>query len=187
MENGKHSEKSTKIKEAARKIRNVKREDVKDVLLKEEMSKKHKFILLTLTSVLIAFIIYVGINFILANVGSIENYINEIDLNEYVELKNAKEKSVIYIASRGNEINEDYELILRNELRKRNVKIEFLDLTPLKENNQIITFMNADELTKDTYTEPMILVFENGKLKDSLLGISSKTDVIEFFDANRID
>ncbi len=184
MEKGKHS---VKIKETARKIRNVKREDVKEVLLKEEMSKKHKFILLTLTSILIAFIIYVGINFILENVVSIENYLNEIDLNEYIELKNSKEKHVIYIASRGNDINKDYELILKNELRKRNVKIEFLDLVPLEENNQIITFMNADELTKDTYTEPMILVFENGKLKDSLLGVSSKSDIIEFFDANRID
>lgn len=168
-------------------IKNINRENVKKVLLKEEMTPKHKYILLTLTSLLIAFVIYVGVNFILANTATFDSVVNEIELSEYIEIKNQDEKNVIYIANRSNEINKDYENIVINELRKRKTKVKFLDLGPLLETNRIIEFMNADEFTKENYTEPMILVFENGKVKDSLIGTTTKANIKNFLDSNRID
>lgn len=184
MEKEKIIEKKDNIK---RNIKNINRENVKKVLLKEEMSPKHKYILLTLTSLLIAFVIYVGVNFILANTASFDSVVEEIELNEYIEIKKQNEKNVIYIANRSNEINKEYENIVIDELRKRKTKVSFLDLGPLLETNRIIEFMNADEFTKDNYTEPMIFVFENGTLKDSLVGTTTKTNIKSFLDSNRID
>lgn len=168
-------------------IKNINRENVKNVLLKEEMTPKHKYILLTLTSLLIAFVIYVGVNFILANTASFDSVVEEIELNEYIDIKKQNEKNVIYIANRNNEINKDYENIVIEELRKRKTKVKFLDLGPLLETNRIIEFMNADDFTKENYTDPMILVFENGKVKDSLVGTATKSNIEKFLDSNRID
>ena len=47
--------------------------------------------------------------------------------------------------------------------------------------------MNVIELTKETYSEPMILVFEGEKIKDSLVGATDKGKLTQFLDRNRID
>ena len=65
--------------------------------------------------------------------------------------------------------------------------MKYLDLTKVNEEGRIITFMNANDFTKDSYTEPMILIFEDGKIKDSLVGSTDKNGLITFLDSNRMD
>lgn len=163
------------------------REKVKDILLKEEMKREHKYIILTLSSILIAFFLYIGVCFVLQNITTTKDILEEIDLATYEKFSKGIEKEIIYVATKNSEVSKEYEGVLVDVLKNRRTKMKFLDLGLVKERNQIIGFMNAMELTKDSYTEPMIVIFENGAVKDYLLGSSTKKELTTFLDRNRID
>ncbi len=173
-----------KVKKTAQELD---RDRVKDILLKQEMTREHKYIILALSSILIAFFIYTGVSFVLQNVGTVENTFEEIDLGTYEKISKSEEKEIVYIATKNSDLNREYEDILIEVARSRKTKVKFLDLGLIKERNQIIGFMNAIDLTKDTYIEPMLIIFENGTVKDSLFGASTKKELIHFLDKNRID
>lgn len=177
-------EKGKKVKKVVSKVN---KENAKKVLLSEGMSPKQKYIILGLTSVLIALFVYLGIVFVLNHTGSIDSVMEEITLEEYVNASLSKSKEVVYVATKNSKINADYEKIVVSVLSKRHTKVKFLDLGALNEKNQIIDFMNVLDLTKEAYTEPMLLIFEDEKIKDSLIGAAGKSIVTEFLDRNRID
>lgn len=180
-----------KVKSTAKTVKmtaqELDRDRVKDILLKEEMTKEHKYILLALSSILIAFFIYIGVNFVLQNTATVESVLEEIDLATYERISKQPNKEIVYIATKDSDINKEYEEILAEVASGRKTKIKFLDLGVVKERNQIIGFMNTIDLTKENYTEPMLLIFEEGAVKGSLLGTSTKKELIAFLDKNRID
>lgn len=180
-----------KVKHTAKTVKTTAQEldrnRVKDILLKEEMTKEHKYIILALSSILIAFFIYIGVNFVVQNTATVTSVLEEIDLATYERISKQTDKEIVYIATKDSEINKEYEDILVDVVRGRKTKVKFLDLGIVKERNQIIGFMNTIDLTKETYTEPMLLIFEDGTVKGSLLGVSTKKELIAFLDKNRID
>lgn len=174
------------VKEKVKKT--VNKENATKILLSESMNKKQKYTILGLTSILIALCLYLGIVFILNHTtATVESLMHEITLEEYMHASVSKQKRIVYIATKDSKINKDYEDIVVSVLSKRKTKIDFLDLGVLSKNNQIIDFMNVIDLTRETYTEPMILIFEDEKIKDSLVGATNKVKLTEFLDRNRID
>lgn len=169
------------------KAKSVNKENAKKVLLSEKMNRKQKYTILGLSSILIALCLYLGITFILNHTTTVESIMNEITLDEYIHASVSKEKRVVYIATKNSKIHKEYENIVVGVLSKRKTKVDFLDLGTISKNNQIIDFMNVIELTKETYSEPMILVFEGEKIKDSLVGAADKGKLTQFLDRNRID
>lgn len=168
-------------------VKKVNRKNVKYVLLKEQMSKKHKYILLGCTSIVVALFIYVGIAFTVKRISIVDPVIETIDLTEYITLSTSSNKVAVFIASKDHPLNQSYRDIIEGLLQKKQMKFKFLDLTTLEERNQIIEFMNVVDLTKENYIDPMILIFEEGRVKDSLEGIHSKKELESFFDKNRIE
>lgn len=182
METGK------KVKEKVKKTaKSVNRENAKKVLLSEGMNPKQKYIILGLSSILIALLLYLGIVFILNHTATVDSVMEEVTLEEYINVSLSKTKEVVYVATRDSKVNKDYESIVLSVLSKRKTKAKFLDLGELAAKNQIIDFMNVIELTKESYTEPMLLIFEDEKVKDSLVGSFGKSEVTAFLDKNRID
>ncbi|MDD3341188.1 MAG: hypothetical protein PHN72_03190 [Bacilli bacterium] len=182
MEKRKQIEK--KIKETAKKVN---RENMAKVLLAEKMERRHKYIILGLTALLISFGLYISIVFVLNHTATVESTLEEIDLTEYLSYNKTEDKKVVYVATKDSDINKDYEKVLISVLGSRSTKVQFLDLAVLEKRKQIIEFMDANTLTKDTYTEPMLLVFEDGKIKSDLVGARTKAQLEAFLDANRIE
>ena len=182
---------ATSVKKTAKTVtttaKDLDREKVKDILLKEEMTREHKVTILTLSSILIAFFIYIGVSVTLQNLATVESTLEVIELSTYEKLSKGADKEVVYVATKNSEVNKEYEDILVEVVRNRKTKVKFLDLGLVKERNQLIGFMNTLELTKDSYTEPMLIIFEDGNVKASLLGASTKKELITFLDKNRID
>lgn len=180
-----------RVKNTARtvkkKVEELDSEKVKEILLKEEMSKKHKYILFFLSSIVLAFLIYIGVSFALQNMTTAKPVLEEIELGTYEKMSKSPGKSVVYIATKNSEMNKEYEDILIEVVQGRKTRVHFLDLGLIKERHQTIGFMNTIDLTKDTYTEPMILIFEDGAVKANLQGTSTKKELIAFLDKNRVD
>lgn len=181
-------EKGKQVKEKVKKtVKKINRENVNKVLLAEKMERRHKYIILGLTALLIAFGLYVAIVFVLNHTATVDSTLQEIDLETYISYNKSKEKEIVYVATKNSEINKDYEKVLVTVISKRSTKIAFLDLGELEKRNQIIQFMDANDLTKESYTEPMLLVFENGTIKDALIGATTKAKLESFLDSNRIE
>ena len=173
-----------KIKEKTKKVT----KKTKQVLLTENgLTKKQKYVILIFTAFVIGLAIYFSVTYVLNSFQKITYVLDEITLDEYIELNNSTDKVGIYIASSDSEVNQNYEEILVEVMKNRTTKMKYLDLTKVNEEGRIITFMNANDFTKDSYTEPMILIFEDGKMKDSLVGSTDKNSLITFLDSNRMD
>ena len=104
----------------------------------------------------------------------------EISLEKYEKLLDSKEQVMIYISSK-KDSSKDYEENLVTVLDEDEKSMYYLDLSKLK-GEDIVTFMNADELTSDDYVEPMILVIKDSRIKDKVIGVVSKTELVRFLD-----
>jgi hypothetical protein len=175
------------MKEGKNVSKKITRKKVNKVLLSESMSKKQKYLILGLSSILIGFTIYIGISFVLKNIFIVEPAYEEIDLKEYQKLAKGSAKVVVYIADETDELHKNYETIVASVSNSRKTTIKFLNLNELIKSDNLIPFMETIELTKETYTDPMIIIFEDGKVKDSVLGSVSRSELNKFLDKNRID
>lgn len=189
MEKGKNVKNT--VKKTAKKVQNtakkVNKENAKKALLSESMGRKHKYIILAFSSILIALCLYLGIIFVLNHTASVESTMDEITLEQYINASLSKSKEVVYVATKDSKINVDYEKIVVQVLSKRDTKVKFLDLGELDKNNQIIDFMNVLEITRESYSEPMLIIFEDEKIKDALIGSNDKSTLTNFLNKNRVD
>lgn len=139
-------------------------------------NNKIKWIILI---IIIGLLIFLGFRFFRKE-QPVEDNFTEISLEKYTELLNSSDKTIIYISSK-NDFSKEYEENVRTVLRQKKQKIYYLDLSKLK-GEDIVTFMNANELTKDSYVEPMILVIKDSQIKDKILGVVPKAEIMNFLD-----
>jgi len=175
------------MKEGKSVNKKINRKNVNKALLSEAMNKKQKYIILGLTSLLIGFGIYLGINFVLKNIIIVDPSYQKITLEEYKEFSKGNSKVIVYIANEKDDLNKNFENIVASVANSRKTTFKFLDLSELAEGDKLIQFMEVIELTKEAYTDPMIVIFEDGKVKDSSLGAVSRGTLNKFLDKNRID
>lgn len=197
MKKEKKITKPVKEKKVTKKSKKIKRlsmftkefytkENLKKVFL-EEVKKEHKGIILFVSAVIISIIIYMSLSFILDSVKIVKPVFNNIDALKYEHLSRQLEKNVVFISSSSKEYNIKYKKIIEEILKDKNKEIYYLDLEEVKENNLLNTFMLTTDKTKEGYKDPMIIIFEEGKVKDILEEVSTKEEVITFFNKNRID
>ena len=139
-------------------------------------NNKIKWIILI---IIIGLLIFLGFRFFRKE-QPIESNFTEISLEKYTELLNSSDQTIIYISSK-NDFSKEYEENIKTVLKQKDTKIYYLDLSKLT-GEDIVTFMNANELTKDNYVEPMILVIKDSQIKDKILGVVPKAEIIEFLD-----
>ncbi len=139
-------------------------------------NNKIKWIILI---IIIGLLIFLGFRFFRKE-QPVEDNFTEISLEKYTELLNSSDKTIIYISSK-NDFSKEYEENVKTVLRQKKQKIYYLDLSKLK-GEDIVTFMNANELTKDSYVEPMILVIKDSQIKDKILGVVPKAEIMNFLD-----
>lgn len=139
-------------------------------------NNKIKWILIV---IIIALLIFLGFRFFRKE-QPVESNFTEISLEKYTELLNSSDQTIIYISSK-NDFSKEYEENIKTVLKQKDTKIYYLDLSKLK-GEDIVTFMNANELTKDNYVEPMILVIKDSQIKDKILGVVPKAEIMNFLD-----
>ena len=139
-------------------------------------NNKIKWILIV---IIIALLIFLGFHFFRKE-QPVESNFTEISLEKYTELLNSSDKIIIYISSK-NDFSKEYEENIKTVLKQKDTKIYYLDLSKLT-GEDIVTFMNANELTKDNYVEPMILVIKDSQIKDKILGVVPKAEIMNFLD-----
>ena len=139
-------------------------------------NNKIKWIILI---IIIGLLIFLGFRFFRKE-QPVEDNFTEISLEKYTELLNSSDKTIIYISSK-NDFSKESEENVKTVLRQKKQKIYYLDLSKLK-GEDIVTFMNANELTKDSYVEPMILVIKDSQIKDKILGVVPKAEIMNFLD-----
>lgn len=139
-------------------------------------NNKMKWILIV---IIIALLIFLGFHFFRKE-QPVESNFTEISLEKYTELLNSSDQTIIYISSK-NDFSKEYEENIKTVLKQKNTKMYYLDLSKLK-GEDIVTFMNTNELTKDNYVEPMILVIKDSQIKDKILGVVPKAEIMNFLD-----
>lgn len=178
--------KKTTITEKIKKASgNVNRENVKKALLTDKVARREKYILLTLTALLIGFGMYVGISFVIKYTSLSEPMMREIDLTTYLSYKESKGIKIVFATTNSSKVAASYEKIVSDVLTERNIQVSHLDLGIIASRNQTATFMKANDITRNTYTEPMLLIFDGGEIVDSLMGVHSKNKIEEFLALNR--
>lgn len=161
-------------------------ENLKKVFL-EEVKKEHKIIVLFTSAIVISLIIYISLSFILNTVKVVTPVFEDIDALKYEKISKEKEKNVVFVSSPSKDYNVKYKKIINEILESKDLEIYYLDLEQVEEDNLLNTFMLTAEETKESYKDPMIIIFENGKVKDLLEEVSTKEEVLTFFEKNRID
>ena len=162
------------------------KENLKKVFL-EEVKKEHKGIILFVSALIISLMIYMSLSFILDSVKIVKPVFNNIDALRYEEIAREESKNVVFVSSPSEEYNVKYKKIVEEVVKSKKMEIYYLDLEQVKKNNLLNVFMLAAEETKKSYKDPMIIIFEKGKVKDILEEISTKEEITTFFDKNRID
>lgn len=197
MKKEKKITKPVKEKKVTKKSKKIKRlsmftkefytkENLKKVFL-EEVKKEHKGIILFISALVISLMIYMCLSFILDSVKIVKPVFNNIDALRYEEISRCESKNVVFVSSPSEEYNVKYKKIVEEVVKSRKIEVYYLDLDQVKKNNLLNVFMLAAEETKESYKDPMIIIFEKGKVKDILEEISTKEEITTFFDKNRID
>lgn len=113
----------------------------------------------------------------------ITDYVNNIDYDEFIDLISSKEKSIILV---GKENSKDCETIieeLKSIIIENDIKINYFITDDI---DKII----QSELKKidfnDGFTLPIMLIMEDGRLLDYVIGVSSKEFYIDIFTENGI-
>lgn len=112
-----------------------------------------------------------------------KNYLDEITLSEYFELKDKKETTLVYIDS-NDDISAKFKKSLNTILNDLGVHVKYLDTTKFKNDEEIMKFMSADDKTKESYEVPMIIHLKNGKIDVYTSGYTKDETIRKFIRAN---
>ncbi len=112
-----------------------------------------------------------------------KNYLKEITLADYLELKNKKQDALVYIDS-NDDISAKFKKSLNAILNELDVKVKYLDTTKFKNDEEAMKFMDADKLTKESYEVPMVVFIKKGKIDVYTSGYTNDEKIRDFIRAN---
>lgn len=109
--------------------------------------------------------------------------LNDIDIDEYLDLKKASDASIIYIARPTCHYCQEEEPIVKNIVYEYKVKVNYLNTDELDDNGQA-KLIKSDDYFSEGYGTPILLVVKNDKIVDKLEGLSDKDTIVKFFKDN---
>ena len=111
--------------------------------------------------------------------------LNEIDIDEYLDLKEGSKASIIYVARPTCHYCQEMEPIVRNIVYEYGVTVNYLNTDELDDDGQA-KFVKSDDYfdEKGGYGTPMLIIVKDDKFVDVLEGLSDKDTVVKFFKDN---
>ena len=111
--------------------------------------------------------------------------LNEIDIDEYLDLKEGSKASIIYVARPTCHYCQQMEPIVRNIVYEYGVTVNYLNTDELDDDGQA-KFVKSDDYfdEKGGYGTPMLIIVKDDKFVDVLEGLSDKDTVVKFFKDN---
>lgn len=110
--------------------------------------------------VLIASIIFFTVLFYNSRGGLVT-----ITLDDYLKANKLEERTLIYIGS-DDAISKELDPIIQNIAKRKNHQYQYLNMSKIKDPNDIAKVQNVFVETQNSLVIPMILVVENGKIVD---------------------
>ncbi len=109
--------------------------------------------------------------------------LNDIDIDEYLDLKEGSDASIIYIARPTCHYCQEMEPIVRNIVYEYGVEVNYLNTDELDDEGQA-KLIESDDYFSEGYGTPLLLVVQNGEIVDIQEGLSTKDTTVNFFRDN---
>ena len=111
--------------------------------------------------------------------------LNEIDIDEYLDLKEGSKASIIYVARPTCHYCQEMEPIVKNVVYEYGVTVNYLNTDELDDEGQA-EFVKSDDYFDEQggYGTPMLIIVKDDEFVDVLEGLSDKDTVVEFFKDN---
>lgn len=117
--------------------------------------------------------------------GDVE--LSEIGMNEFTTLLNDESASIIYLAREGCTYCRQQKPIVKQLIAEHNLTFNYLDTDKLTEENMMSIFALDTELFGEdgkNFGTPTTLVVKEGKIVDSVVGLTQKADFELFLKNN---
>ena len=109
--------------------------------------------------------------------------LNDIDIDEYLDLKEGSDASIIYIARPTCHYCQEMEPIVRNIVYEYGVKVNYLNTDVLDDEGQS-KLIKSDDYFSEGYGTPLLLVVKDDEIVDIQEGLSTKDATVNFFKDN---
>ena len=109
--------------------------------------------------------------------------LNDIDIDEYLDLKEGSDASIIYIARPTCHYCQEMEPIVRNIVYEYDVEVNYLNTDELDDEGQA-KLIESDDYFSEGYGTPLLLVVQNDEIVDIQEGLSTKDTTVNFFRDN---
>ena len=109
----------------------------------------------------------------------------EIGIDEYLDLKEGSEASIIYVARPTCHYCQEMEPIVKNIVYEHGVTVNYLNTDELDDEGQA-EFIKSDDYfeEKGGYGTPMLIIVKDDEFVDVLEGLTDKDTVVKFFKDN---
>ena len=109
--------------------------------------------------------------------------LTSIDIDDYLDLKEGSDASIIYIARPTCHYCQEMEPIVRNIVYEYGVEINYLNTDELDDDGQA-KLIESDDYFSEGYGTPLLLVVQNDEIVDIQEGLSTKDTTVNFFRDN---
>ena len=109
--------------------------------------------------------------------------LNEIDIDEYLDLKEGSEASIIYIARPTCHYCQEMEPIVKNIVYEYGIEVNYLNTDELDDEGQS-KLIKSDDYFSEGYGTPLLLVVKDDEIVDIQEGLNDKDTTVNFFKDN---
>ena len=111
--------------------------------------------------------------------------LNDIDIDEYLDLKEGSEASIIYIARPTCHYCQEMEPIVKNIVYEYGIEVNYLNTDELDDEGQADFIESNDYFDEEGgYGTPMLIVVKDDEFVDVLEGLTDKDTAVNFFKDN---
>jgi len=110
---------------------------------------------------------------------------NSISVEQYLDLKDGKTSSVVYIGRPTCGFCTVASPILEHVAFKNNITINYVNTDEISD-NEAIDLLHSDEYFKDGYGTPLVLIVKNNKIVAKFEGLTTIKGYTDFFKENGI-
>ena len=109
--------------------------------------------------------------------------LTDIDIDEYLDLKEGDEASIIYIARPTCHYCQEMEPIVRNIVYEYGVEVNYLNTDELDDDGQA-KLVKSDDYFSEGYGTPLLLVVKDDEIVDIQEGLTDKDATVNFLKDN---
>ncbi len=109
--------------------------------------------------------------------------LNDIGIDEYLDLKEGNEASIIYIARPTCHYCQEMEPIVKNIVYEYGITVNYLNTDELDDEGQA-KLIESDDYFSEGYGTPLLLVVKDDEIVDIQEGLNDKETTVNFFKDN---